>query len=272
MRGLLAKWFPRVADATALREGAAVRPDQGGIYDGTVGWDDGADHFDLDAVSGVTLVKVTLFKGRNPTTDGAKPDARARGTRILCRIGAPLFNVPPDAAQVVVAMPADRLLVPGGGVIISQVIASPGTQFSATKAKMDFGPNCDLVIKARSIVLTDYDDSYFTVGPDYGIKMGDADGNGGQLKDDQWLFYTTEDGTATTTFRLSKADGIALMINDGQTCGMTMKAGEWTGVGTLFKAMFAGGYLGSAPTAATPMTYGASTASLGSTAWFISPA
>jgi len=265
----LRRIFAKADDKTLLRESATV--DRGGIYDGTVGWEDGSDHFDLDSDSGVTLVKVTLFKGHNPTTDGEKTTARARGTRVLCRIGAPLFNVPPDGAQVVVAMPAERMLVPGGGVIISQVIASPGNQFSATKAKMDFGPDFDLVIKARSVTFTDYEDRYISVGPKFGIKMGDATGNGAQLKNDQWLLYTIDGDNAATTLRLSKTDGIALMIHDGKTCGFTMKDGEWVGVGTLFKALFAGGYLGSAPSAATPMTYGASTASLGSTAWFISP-
>lgn len=274
MRGMMARWFPQVADATALRE--ASRVDQGGIYDGTVGWDDGADHFDLDDTSGVTLVKVTLFKGHNATTDGEKTTARARGTRILCRIGAPLFNVPPDGAQVVVAMPADRMLVPGGGVIISQVIASPGTQFSATKAKMDFGPDFDLVIKARTITLTDYEDRYLTIGPKFGFKIGDADANGCQLKNDQWLFYTTDGAatpTAVTTFQLSRDNGIGFFHNDGKKTAMSMKGGEWIGIGDSFKAMFGAGYLGVAttpvPTAGIAYSI-AGPANVVSPSWYVS--
>lgn len=265
--------FAKTDDKTLLRESATV--DRGGIYDGTVGWEDGADHFDLDSDSGVTLVKVTLFKGHNPTTDGEKTTARARGTRVLCRIGAPLFNVPPDGAQVVVAMPAERMLVPGGGVIISQVIASPGNQFSATKAKMDFGPDFDLVIKARSITLTDYEDRYLTLGPKFGFKVGDADANGCQLKSAQWLFYTTDGAatpTAKTTLRLSETDGIALIIDDGKHASISLKGGQFIGAGETFSAQFAIGYLGKIPTITTPIAYfGPGVASLVSTSWFVSP-
>ena len=273
MANFLTRLFAKPDDKTVLRE-SAIR-DQGGIFDGTVGWDDGDDHFDLDSDSGVTLVKVTLFKGHNPTTDGQKMTARARGQRILCRIGAPLFNVPPDGAQVIVAMPADRMLVPGGGVIISQVIASPGNQFSATKAKMDFGPDCDLVIKARSITLTDYEDRYLTLGPKYGFKIGDSNANGCQLKGAQWLFYTTDGAsppTAVTTFRLSRADGIALCIDDGKTVTLSMGGGKFEGCGELFSAKFASGYLGKVPALLTGVAYGISTPSVPSTSWFVSPA
>lgn len=259
-------YYRRTPDRTLLRD--TGRRDPGGIYDGTVGWEDGDDHFDIDP-DGVTLVKVTLHKGRMPDTDDAPTNDRAKGTRILARISAPLYNIPPDGSEVHVSMPAGRLLDPGAGAIIAQLSASPAGQFNGSKSKLDFGPDFDLVIKARSITLTDYEDRYLTLGPTYGFKIGDANANGCQLKNDQWLFYTSDGTAATTTFRLSKSDGIALMINDGQTCGMTMQSGEWVGVGSVFKAMFAGGYLGSAPTALTPLAlFGPGIASIVSTSWF----
>ncbi len=263
--------FTKAPDRTLLQEGKRSRRDTGGIYDGTVGWEDGADHFDIDADSGVTLVKVTLFKGRNPTTDPVKDSALAKGTRVLCRISAPLYNIPPAGAEVHVSVPAGRMLDPGAPAIIAQLVKSPGNQFNGTKAKMDFGPDYDLVIKARSITLTDYEDRYFTLGPKYGIKMGDKDANGCQLKSGKWLFYTAEGGTAVTTFQLAKA-GIKLLINDGKTVGMTMGGGVWAGIGETFQAAFAIGYLGKAPSPASPVAYGpAGPANLISTSWFVSP-
>jgi len=270
MMDLFRRFFPKPPDGVLLRDSARV--DQGAIYDGTVGWDDGEDHFDIDTDSGVTLVKVTLFKGHNPPTDGEKTTDRARGTQVLCRIGAPLYSIPPDGAQVIVAMPADRMLVPGGGVIITQVIASPATQFGSSRANMNFGPDVDVVIKARSITLTDYEDRYLTLGPKYGFKLGDADANGCQLKDAQWLFYTVNGDNAATTFRLSRADGIALLIDDGQTVALTMGGGKFVGCGETFAAQFAVGYLGKLPSVASGIAYSpAGPANVVSTSWFVSP-
>jgi hypothetical protein len=141
MKGMLSRWFPKVADSTALREGAGGKPDQGAIYDGTVGWEDGLDHFDLDDTSGVALVKVTLFKGHNPTTDGEKTTGRARGTPILIRIDPTQDDIPPDGAQVVIAMPADRMLTPGGGVLLK--VVRPDAKFIPIRKpgeKIQFGP------------------------------------------------------------------------------------------------------------------------------------
>ena len=245
----LGSHFTKAPDRAALQEGRKSRKDTGGIYDGTVGWDDGSAHFDIDAERGVTLVRVTLFKGRNPTTDPSKDSARAKGQRILCRISAPLYNIPPDGAEVHVSVPAGRMLDPGAPAIIAQLTKSPGNQFNGAKAKMDLGSEYDLVIKARSITLTDYEDRYFTLGPKYGVKIGDADANGCQLKDAQWLFYTTDGAatpTAKTTFMMSQANGIALLHDDGKKTGMQMKGGAWIGVGSEFKAQFGAGYLGTA--------------------------
>ena len=267
------RFFRRASDRSLLREGGRANRDRGGIYDGTVGWEDGGDHFDIDS-SGVTLIKVTLFKGRNPTTDPPKDSARAKGTRILARISAPLYHVPPDGAEVHVSVPAGRMLDPGAPVIVAQPVPSPSTQFNGTKAKMDFGPDYDLVIKARSITLTDYEDRYLTLGPKYGLKIGDADANGCQLKNAQWLFYTTHSGTAATTFMLSRDNGIALLHDDGVKTCMKMSGGEWMGVGNSFKAMFGAGYLGVAANPLPPQAIAmgpVGPANVVSASWYVSP-
>lgn len=190
--------------------------DQGGIYDGTVGWNDGSAHFDLDADSGVTLVRVTLFKGRNPDQDQDPiTDKLAHGHEILCRIGAPLYFVPPKGSQVMVAMAADRGLTPGAGVIFSMPIASPGTQFNDKKAKMDFGPDVELVIKAGSVTLSDYEDRFYTLGPKFGIKCGDRTGSGFHIKDSKLLLYAS----------VTKGDG-----SKGGVCSLEMSENKLFGL------------------------------------------
>src|SRR5687767_4289353 len=94
-------------------------PDTGRIYDGTVGWQDGGKHYDSSGP--IHLVKVTLFEGARPSEETPpQNDGRAHGHQILCRTSGPMHVIPPDGAQVVVAVPANRMLVPGGGVIIAQ--------------------------------------------------------------------------------------------------------------------------------------------------------
>lgn len=119
----------RASEAGFFRD--PVDPDAfGGIYDGTVGWDDEDDHFDTDEspddqLRDITLVKVTLFEGRNADTDGALPtDGLAHGLKILARLNGPVTNIPPKGSQVHVSIPARRIRVPGAPVII----AAPGPQ------------------------------------------------------------------------------------------------------------------------------------------------
>ncbi|HEX7464459.1 MAG TPA: hypothetical protein VF382_06160, partial [Actinomycetota bacterium] len=164
---------------------------QGSIEAGTVGWNDGQAHYDVEAGE-VVLVKVTLFRGRNPDRDPELVPGRAGGTQILARVSAPSQTIPADGAEVIVAVPAGFGLAPGCPVILAQVAVAPPNQFSATKAKIDYGADTDVVIKARSITFSDYEDRYITVGPTYGIKMGDADCNGAQLKGGIWMMWAAD--------------------------------------------------------------------------------
>lgn len=106
------------------RRGARV-PDAGGIYDGTVGWEDGLDHFDLQD-SGVPFVKVTLFDGHNPVTQGENttPD-RAKGRRVLARFNPKGEDIPDDGEHVIVAVPAKRAAVSGSAYIIGRAGPDP---------------------------------------------------------------------------------------------------------------------------------------------------
>jgi hypothetical protein len=106
--------YPDIEYATRSRA-----RDTGGIYDGTVGWQDGGKHY--DSSEAIHLVKVTLFDGfRASAETPPQHDGRAHGHQILCRTSGPMHVIPPDGAQVVVAVPANRMRVPGGGVIIAQ--------------------------------------------------------------------------------------------------------------------------------------------------------
>jgi hypothetical protein len=98
--------------------------EHGGVVDGTVGWEDGSDHFDLED-EGVALVKVTLFDGSNPDHQGPKKSARATGTKVMVKIDPTTDAIPEDGAYVVVAIPARRMMVPGGGVILKVVKRDP---------------------------------------------------------------------------------------------------------------------------------------------------
>jgi hypothetical protein len=221
----------------------------GSIELGTVGWDDGGDHW--DSVAGEpTLVKVRLFRGRNPTTDGDAKTTEAQGSRLLCRISQPLNFIPDAGTQVIVGVPAGFGRTPGASMILGAAGNAPAIQFSETRAKMDFGANMDLLIKARSVTLTDYADRYVTVGPNFGIKMGDAVGNGLNLTGNSWLMYASDGDTdnpdARAVLQLDEATGVRLLHKkaDGVLTSLVMLDGDATLAGTNGYFYVAGVYLG----------------------------
>lgn len=147
------------------------------LHMGTVGWDEVDEHAFIgsDAEDGHTFVRVTLYTGRD-FSDEHKPDV-AQGHQILCNIGSSLYYVPPKGTRCVVAIPEGMEHLPGAGVIIETVSQSPPDQFGKNRVKMDFGEDYDLVIKARSVTITDYSDNYLAVSPDMGVRAADGDGN-----------------------------------------------------------------------------------------------
>lgn len=98
----------------------------GGCLDGTVGWDDEEGIIDNDSspqdkLRDISLIRVTLYRGRNADVDGALPDdGLAHGRQILCRLSTTVQAVPKKGTQVQVMFAAGRLLAPGGGVIVSE--------------------------------------------------------------------------------------------------------------------------------------------------------
>ena len=162
---------------------APVIEDVGSIELATVGWDDAADWFDQGSSGndGTTLVRVQTYRGKlngEPVTPGV-----AQGHKYLVQITGPLWRMPRKGERVVVAFPAGMRETPGAGAIIATLGASPPIQFSPTRAKMDFGSDYDLIIKARSITLSDYSNRFVVVGPDTGIHLNDGSGNVFAIKD-----------------------------------------------------------------------------------------
>ncbi|MEZ4225955.1 MAG: hypothetical protein R3B13_33715 [Polyangiaceae bacterium] len=244
-------------------------PSSGGsIEHGTVGWEDGAPHFDREAGKPV-VVKVTLFRGRGPGEVSHSGKTRAQGLQVLCCIGAPLNFIPPDGSRVLVAFPAECGWGPGAGVVFTMVTAEPEDQFGDTRSKLDFGPDCDLVIKARSITLTDYQDRWIAVGPQSGIKMGDATASGLQLKGGVWAMWVAEGNVAKSLLNLTKDN--AVLTHKASTPAIIRLADGDCSIGSKgFAVACANAMIGGGASPATPAQYGLGTGSA-STSVFIQP-
>jgi len=175
---------------------------------GTVGWDGVDPHFDTE--DGVTLVRVTLVRGRHPSTP-LQPDV-AQGYQVLCRIGGGLFRIPKKGTSVMVGFPTAFANHPGAGVIVCTTEASPDIQFSDTKAKMDVGADADLVIKAKSVTISDYDNRFLHVGPD-GVMLQDEKGNGVILKSGAIMIFVADGGDAKTLLQMTPKE-LSLLQKD----------------------------------------------------------
>jgi len=238
---------------------------------GRVGWfPDTSDHAAVsdDDIHGTTLVKVTLVRGGLP--DDVPPEGEARGMQIRARVLGPQYYVPPVGTEVLVAFPGGFQQTPGSAVILGTLGATPSEQYSATKAKLDYGPDCDVVLKGRSVTLVSYNDATPTgtermvaVGPDTGIQILDEDGFGMVIKDQAVTIFAPNpaDQDAKSIVRLTK-DQLTLANKDGgnNVCSITLKDQEVCAAGLVCNTCAPGTNLGSAATAATPAITGFGTA------------
>lgn len=93
---------------------------------GSVGWsDDGGTFYELgtDGDDGSILVRVTLFRGRDPTLP--LDHSVAQGQKILAKLASNFVQIPPRTTRVLVAGPDGAWNVPGGPMIISADNANP---------------------------------------------------------------------------------------------------------------------------------------------------
>lgn len=87
---------------------------------GTVGWaSDGGNAYEMGSElnGGTTLVRVTMFRGKDPTVKLIA--GRGQGQQILCQVAADVVFMPPYGARVMVAMPDPNPMTPGHSVIIA---------------------------------------------------------------------------------------------------------------------------------------------------------
>lgn len=112
----------RLQARQANEDDSWTRPpaDTGSIEMGTVGWGDQDIHYDAGTASndGVTLIKVTLFRGRDPKQEHTP--GLGQGAQILARNSAG-ENIPSKGTQVIVARPAGF-----DGPGCWHIIANPG--------------------------------------------------------------------------------------------------------------------------------------------------
>lgn len=142
---------PKRKSPTPTRKPAnmgAQRParDVGEICHGTVGFDDGQDHFTIKDER-PAYIKVTLFQGYNPDTQGPNPDGSvARGREVLVRYDPTMGKIPPRGAHVIVARPAGMAECAGAFFLIG-VTAPDRKWFPNRKSdeQMLYGPNGSFV-------------------------------------------------------------------------------------------------------------------------------
>ena len=241
---------------------------------GVVGWDED-DSADLGQnADGVTLVEVTLLRGGDPVVEFET--GKVAGHRILARLsGFPFWAIPPRGMQVLVAFPGGFGETPGAGVIIGCPGPNPAVQFSKTRDKLDVGPEKDLVIKARSITLSTYDNRFLAIGPDTGTLMGDSDGTTVKIKDRTVsIMVPNEDGKAASMLILS-LDSIQMVLAGAKIASLKLKDGNLTSIATQGSLNFGSTMIGvgaSPATAAVRAPVGApGTAGQGSASVFIAP-
>jgi hypothetical protein len=216
---------------------------------GTVGWDGASPHYDTEA--GVTLVRVTLVRGRHPSTP-LTPDV-AQGYQVLARIGGGLFRIPAPGTPVMVGFPTAFADHPGAGVIVCTTEASPDIQFSPTKVKFDIGADTDFVIKAKSVTITDYNNRFLHVGPD-GVMLQDDKGNGVVMSGGAIMIYVTDGGDAKTVVQMTSKE-LSLVQKD--TGMVKLTGGNATVLANASAAIVAGNVsVGAQATAATPAMIG----------------
>jgi hypothetical protein len=235
---------------------------------GTVGWHDVDEHVDLGSSDndGNTLVRVTLFRGRDTSTP--PKNGVAQGHQVLAQLGSGFFRVPPKGTRVMVGFPSAFATTPGAAVIVSTLERSPDAQFSATKAKIDVGPDQDLVLKARSITITDYDDRFLHLGPD-GVMLQDEAGNGVVMMNGAILIFVADGGDAKTLIQLTK-DELGLLQKD--TGFIKLKSKNITLFANQSASVLAANVmLGTKATPASPARYGPAPVGPPSTCVFISP-
>jgi len=243
---------------------------------GTVGWDGREEHAELgtDDNDGHTLVCVTLYEGKTPGVETKV--GVAQGYQIRCHISALTgIRVPPKGTRVYVLFPHGMTQVPGAGVIVATIEKTASRdQFTTDRVVIDYGADTHLVIKGKSVSLSDHANRFMTVGSPRsggaaGLTFQAEDGSGGVIQTGVVSWFVAAGGEAQTILQMTTSK-VECMCKGG---GMwKVDASGYYCLGT--SATVAGGavYLGAVPTVVTGACYGPNIAAgLTSTSVFISP-
>jgi hypothetical protein len=229
---------------------------------GTVGWTGEDPHFEKDQ-DGYTVVKVTLFAGRDFTKDIEDPTV-AQGQKILCHISGGIFRVPPPGTRVYVAMPDGMEEAVGSGCIIATVEKTAALdQHEDDRVVMDFGTDTHVVIKGKSVSLQDHPPTAGTPSCFIGVGTPRAGGVRGisavteegaflRLEKNTCGMASVSGGAIKSIFQLG-TDTCDFGLN-GDSC-MQLKAGKCTIYGQTTRIPGTC-YLGPAPTNLTGVQVG----------------
>jgi hypothetical protein len=118
--------------------GASSRPDRKatGITSewGTVGWVNDNNPVDYGPAwdDGMTLVKVTLYRGRRPGFETKLQPGIASGMQVLAHLDSRLFKAPTNGTRVIVIFPGGDTQTPANGAIVFVADKSPTSGFDAS--------------------------------------------------------------------------------------------------------------------------------------------
>jgi hypothetical protein len=246
----------------------------GRIEMGTIGWDNAEEHFvqgtEGTEEEGYTLVRVQLFRGRSNASKKLKATT-GQGTQMLCHISSGLFRIPKKGERCFVMLAAGYENMDASGVIVAIIKKTPFEQFSEGRVKMDFGSDEDLVIKARSVTISDYNNDYMSLTAAGGFRAATFDGGLIQVKGDK---FTAACGGGIYLFGgTTPSAGLVLSSVQAQLwCGAGMFKINAIGMGTWigFQAVISAGSV-SIGALASPATPCGIFPGLPSTSVFISP-
>ncbi len=227
---------------------------------GTVGWFDQEEHVDFGTAEndGHTLIRVTLFAGK--MAGEAITPGVAQGRQILVHMNALAgMRVPPKGMHVFVQFPAGMEFAPGAGVIIAGIEKTfERDQLAKDRVVLDFGEDVHVIIKGKSVSLSDHENRFMTVGTpraggDPGLIFNAADGSGGAIAEGKVGWWVADGGDAKTIFQMTVAEVKCTKKTGGYWC---VDSDGFTGFGANASLRGAAVYLGSLPTAASRALYG----------------
>ena len=239
----------------------ALPPDTGmPIIRGVVGWNSSDEHADVgtDSDDGHTFVRVTRFDGKSISKDPLTN--AAQGHEILCQVMGPLYYIPPKGTVVLVAFPDGHAEAPGAGVILGTIGGTPAVQFSETRAVLDMGEGTDLIVKGKSVTMTDHASpaQFMQVGPPpqggtSGITACDSAGGGFTVQAGVVGLFSGSGGSAPTLVQITTTS-----FEVWQSSGSVIKleGGNFMTSGTTCSVKGSAVYLGNTPDVSSPVLWG----------------